>query len=393
MLWSVARWGERVVLGGLVAVLLAAPWVVGQLDRLASPLAADRAPFHGVVSMQGQPYSAEAHQRISALAAENPNQPFLQFGLGWIARQGGDLETAAQAYRRTLELWPNNDQALNNLGNVLAIQGHEAEAMEHYQKAIESNPANAAAHFNLSQAYTRRFDYHAANEALSRASALNFEMMRAYQSQTRSGGPLPLVDQWIAPKIFWKALLDRTDATSAGSAIPPAWRGRVETSGSGFSWALVIALALGLALGVLQGRALPLRRCGNCDRVLCRRCTERRREVALCHSCAKVQSGTPQAEFARVILLEHRKKERRTGWIARTALAALIPGFGPLAYHRTLSAFVLVLSAVALVFGGPEATPYSFEPRLSGLEGGTAPGLAILPWVAIWAIWVVGYLF
>ena len=43
-----------------------------------------------------------------------------------------------------------------------------------YRRAVSINPNNAAPYFNLSQAYTQRFDYHAASDALAHASALNF---------------------------------------------------------------------------------------------------------------------------------------------------------------------------------------------------------------------------
>src|SRR5262249_48855491 len=155
-------------------------------------------------------------------------------------------------------------------------------------------------------------------------------------------------DQWIAPRLLWRALLHHQVPAGTPAALPPAWRGHLEASGSRFTIALLVALVLGIGLGWFQHRQLPLRRCGNCGRVLCRRCAARRREVALCRSCADTQSSTNAAEFARMLLLEHRKKQQLLGRIARTALAIVVPGFGPLCFRRSFTAFTLVLSVVAL---------------------------------------------
>src|SRR5205823_4718677 len=228
-----------------------------------------------------------------------------------------------------------------------ALEGRDEEAMQQYRSAIAANPANAAAYFNLSQICTRRYDFHGATEALAHASALNFEMLRAYQSQTRTDGTLPLVDQWIAPPVFWTALLQ--SLPPAGRPLPPWWRDRVELSGPRTTWAMLVTLALGLMLGLFQHRVLPLRRCWNCDRVLCRRCAQRRREVALCSTCAAVESRARAADFARVLLLEHRRRVSRPSRIALTAFAALIPGLGMLAYRRVWGPVTLLAISAALV--------------------------------------------
>src|SRR5258707_1769593 len=53
------------------------------------------------------------------ISEKNPGNPFLQYAAAWAAGRGGHLETAEALYRRTLELWPRDDRALNNLGNEI----------------------------------------------------------------------------------------------------------------------------------------------------------------------------------------------------------------------------------------------------------------------------------
>ena len=131
---------------------------------------------------------------------------FLRFASAWLAQRAGDPAAAERHYRRVLTMWPNDDRVLNNLGNTLASVGRSNEALEFYGKAAEANPKNAAARFNASQIYTLNFDFPAATIELERASALDFELVRTYQSQGTADGMLPLVDQWLKPHTLWLAL-------------------------------------------------------------------------------------------------------------------------------------------------------------------------------------------
>ena len=117
------RGPERAVMFGLLAVLVALPWGVGSLDRLSVPLLDDQPPYHGVPLVVTEPLTADRAARLEAAARREPGSPFLQFAAAWTARHRGDLAVAEAGYRRALELWPEDDRVLNNLGNVLAMQG------------------------------------------------------------------------------------------------------------------------------------------------------------------------------------------------------------------------------------------------------------------------------
>src|SRR5262249_20746798 len=158
--------------------------------------------------------------------------PFLSFALGWTARRGGDLAGAEKAYRAALERWPNDDRIMNNLGNLAAMQGRFDDALVLYADATKRQPRNAAAYFNPSQEYVRRFDYRAASDAVAKASAIDFDMVRTYQART--GNELPLVDQWLSPGIFWRVLIDTPDRETTRE-LPPGWRGLIEMSGWRFT--------------------------------------------------------------------------------------------------------------------------------------------------------------
>lgn len=391
-LWSVLRARERVLFITLTLVLAALPWMSSMLDRMATPLDEARAPLHGVPLLEGEPWSRERQDRMTALAAQHPDNPFVRFGLGWIARRGGDLVTTEAAYRRVLQTWPEDDRVLNDLGNVLAMQGRTAEALTLYDRANAKLHANAAAYFNSSQIYTQRFEYRAATEALSRASSLNFDMVRNYQSQSTEDGMLPLVDQWIAPRMFWLALMREPLPLGGARSLPPAWRTRIEASGWPFSLAAVILALLGAGVGLAEHNGMPLRACSNCGHVVCRRCAQRRRELALCPVCAALEARAENPDFARVLLLQHRRQLQNRQHLVRTAAAAVVPGFGLIAFRRVFTPVVLLAFTALLAgqwFGSP--LPFAFEPRLAVAPSFLPLPLALGLWGAIYAASLFGY--
>jgi tetratricopeptide (TPR) repeat protein len=393
LLWSTLRVRERLVFIALTLMVAAAPWFAGSIDRLSLPLRPEQGPFFGIPELASETYSPDRQQQMTELADHHPEDGFAQFALGWLARRGGDLQLAERAYRHALQIWPHDDRVLNNLGNTLAMQGRSDEALVMYQRAYAADSRNAAAYFNASQIFTQRFEYKPANDALSRASALNFDLVKAYQAQATEDGLLPLVDQWLAARTFWQAMPALHASGSGAAVLPPGWRARWESSGWVFS-ILIVVLAIA---AVLMGRRLhaemPLRTCSNCGCVVCRRCAERRRETALCVTCASVENQAESAEFARVLLMQRRRGVARRWEMSRTALATLIPGFGMLALNR-LTLPILLLSATAGLCGpwiGLHA-PFSYEPRLLESARDAALWATIGAWLLVYAISLLGYI-
>jgi tetratricopeptide (TPR) repeat protein len=392
LLWPVLRARERTIFVLLAAGFASIPWTASLLDRLATPLDPGRPPLYGTALNENEPWSGARQSRLARLAAREPENPFLHFALAWNARRGGDLSTAEHEYRAALERWPGDDRVLTNLGNVLAMQGKQDEALEFYQRAISARPTNPAPHFNESQIYTQRFEYVAATEALSRASAIDFDLVRDYQALGTNDGVLALVDQWIAPHNFWLALRNAPAPAKTQISLPPLWRGRLEASGRRFSLAVVVCALLAALAGFLGQRSLPLRACSNCGRVVCRRCAQRRRETALCRNCAALETRAQNPDFARVLLRRSQRQAEKLRSVIRTALAAVVPGFGLIAYRRAITPLLLLAAAFMLV--GPWAgapLPFELEP-LVGLTDRLPPlAVRIALGAILYAISIAGY--
>ena len=67
LLWPSLKAGERAVFVGLLAVLVAAPWAVGSLDRLGIPLREGQPPFHAVPLVATESPSTHRQQELAAL--------------------------------------------------------------------------------------------------------------------------------------------------------------------------------------------------------------------------------------------------------------------------------------------------------------------------------------
>lgn len=390
MLWAVLRARERVVVVLLATVTVLAPATAYLTGRVTLPMERRSAPYYGVGTLENATPTPDRQAALATQSAAQPDNGYLAFGHAWLARRNGDVHAAEQSYRAVLKRWPDDDRAMNNLGNVLAMQGRFDEALTLYGQAMTLRPANAAPFFNASQVHTRRFEYREASELVSRAAALDFDLVKAYQGES-VGGDLPLADQWLAPRTFWTTLLSPEAAHAAHPQLPPAWRGMIEASGWPFAGVTLLLTVVAIVVGVNWQKHLPLRPCSNCGHVLCRRCSERRRELALCRSCA-TQAGRAQSnDFSEALLMQRQRRARRFDRSVRTALACLLPGYGALAFGQVGAALMLALPAAFLTTWTIGARgPFGSEHEFGLVSGSEAFGV-VVPWMVLFGISILGF--
>ena len=100
---------------------------------------------------------------------------------GAAAQQRGDLERAAEAYRRAIEIEPRFAEAHANLGAVLARLGRYEEAVASDERALAINPKLTAARLNLGLAHYRAGALAAAVEAFQAVHAAEPSLLQARQ--------------------------------------------------------------------------------------------------------------------------------------------------------------------------------------------------------------------
>jgi tetratricopeptide (TPR) repeat protein len=100
-------------------------------------------------------YDSDTRTRSQAVEAydlavqTNPQNIDALLNGGTLAYESGNLEKAADYFRRAIALAPENVLAHFNLGSVLDDLGELEEARQHLRQAVRLNPSYPDAHYNL----------------------------------------------------------------------------------------------------------------------------------------------------------------------------------------------------------------------------------------------------
>jgi predicted TPR repeat methyltransferase len=75
---------------------------------------------------------------------------------GMAAAQGGEMDEAASAFRKAVELDSTDAEAWSSLGVVLVRSGDETRGVEAFRRALRAAPGHAEAHRNLAVVLDRQ---------------------------------------------------------------------------------------------------------------------------------------------------------------------------------------------------------------------------------------------
>jgi len=89
--------------------------------------------------------------------------------LGCVHAEGNEFGVAVELFRRALEIEPNSPEAHTNLGIVLAKQGEIERGIEHFQQALKIKPDYLEAHISLGVFLARQGKSETAIEHYQRA--------------------------------------------------------------------------------------------------------------------------------------------------------------------------------------------------------------------------------
>ena len=103
---------------------------------------------------------------------QDPQHVGSHLNLGRLLHQSRDLKNAEQHYRAALETQPDDPTAAYNLGVVLEDLGLKSEAIKAYEQAIECDPGCRDAHHSAVRLYEERGDKASALRVLKDLRAL-----------------------------------------------------------------------------------------------------------------------------------------------------------------------------------------------------------------------------
>ncbi len=98
---------------------------------------------------------AEAQKEFEVALSADGDSARTECQLGSIALSQSQMDQAFAHYQRAYQINPNEVQAQMGLAKVLMVQEKPKEAIQYLRKAVESDPLNGAAHYQLGIAYRR----------------------------------------------------------------------------------------------------------------------------------------------------------------------------------------------------------------------------------------------
>ncbi len=186
--WSVLLWGytstsERVVLVSLWLLVGASPMVLdAQRQRVAVALSP---PAQAMQSLEEHRLYGSLFSDLGVLRSMLPESIAVKHLLADVHRSLGQWDLARSLYRQVLEKEAENTSALLNLGAYAFLKGDFGGAIQSFQKAAVADPGNAAAQYNLSQAYSESYMFDEQKVALRKAQEVDLARVNSWMANTQ----------------------------------------------------------------------------------------------------------------------------------------------------------------------------------------------------------------
>lgn len=132
----------------------------------------------GLISIEENNFQ-EAIGFFKKAVASSPKAIYY-FNLGVAFRRLGQIESAIEAYRASVELEPGMVRAWGNLGNAYRSVNDYEKALACYKKCIELEPSNSIVHYNMGILYQLGEHIDEAIKAYRRAVKYNPDNAKAY---------------------------------------------------------------------------------------------------------------------------------------------------------------------------------------------------------------------
>jgi tetratricopeptide (TPR) repeat protein len=378
LLWPWMRTGQRRWIGALgIGVLVfpvllwaLSPFLLGALDPTGRPFLLSRSC--GAASTPELIASVEDARRV------NPKDSNLSFTLAGLQKRAGHYGTAKQLYDEALNEGAPEAMVQNNLAVIAFLEEDYDHAVDLLQRSISDDQDRVAAHFNLSQTYSKKLFFEKADQELRIANRLSIDRVRSTLRAAGGEANRTLIDETVPMKAIWSSAAQEPRHMPGLPASMDVWfRGSL--------WILpvlaLICFGVALRLGRRLHRHLPAMACANCGRPVCRRCLKRIRQEAYCGPCGEILLRIQSASYSKLVLETQIRRKRRMVAVILRATAWIFPGLFAGRRGRDATSAILALTAamglVALLEG-----PFPVK-RLVWMDGMRTPWWPEIPVLAI----------
>ena len=170
LLWAYSSWSERSILLTLWLLVGAAPILIASQSREVAVRLSP--PDMAMESLLQRRLYGSLFTDLGVLRSILPESTAVKHFLADVHRSLNQWELAHSLYLQVLEAEPENLAAQMNIGAYAFLKGDFGTAIQHFQKVSAADPANAAAQFNLSQAYSESYLFDESKKALAQARQL-----------------------------------------------------------------------------------------------------------------------------------------------------------------------------------------------------------------------------
>lgn len=167
LLWAYSSMSERAVLLTLWIIAGAAPILIASQSRQVAVRLSP--PDMAMESLLQHRLYGGLFTDLGVLRSLLPESVAVKHFLADVHRSLNQWELANALYLQVLEAEPENLAAQMNIGAYAFLKGDFGTAIQHFQKVSTADPANAAAQFNLSQAYSESYLFDESKKALAQA--------------------------------------------------------------------------------------------------------------------------------------------------------------------------------------------------------------------------------
>jgi tetratricopeptide (TPR) repeat protein len=171
LLWAYSSRSERAVMVLLWLLVGAAPIVVAAQSReIAVRLSPPGQAMEGM--LQRRLYGS-LFTDLGVMRSLLPESMAVKHFVADVHRTLNQWEMANSLYQQVLEEEPTNLAVQMNIGAYAFLKGDFGTAIQHFQKVSLADPNDAAAQFNLSQAYSESYLFNESRKALAQARQID----------------------------------------------------------------------------------------------------------------------------------------------------------------------------------------------------------------------------